>query len=178
MNDKIIFANKEKLFEARDLLEEYKSVSPVLGLKYDKFIKDNNKIIKGNLIAKIHHIASWGDLKNMLYETVKSSKTSKKFIDKLKIISSNIYGANLVNGPVQGKLLSKNLHKNTWYNILKKAIALSIRANQHAINFIERNNKNIISSSEIQSKITKINNKVNANKKITIDHNIPDSWDD
>lgn len=107
----------------------------------DKTISDYGKRMRINrdIYTKIVYRASWGDNTGAIVKLVESiDKPHLQFLEKIKSIGTNVYGADIIYGPIKGSIVSNNKRENSWYNILLKAVKITIRANEHFINFFEQ----------------------------------------
>jgi hypothetical protein len=187
---------RTRLNEASEYLENSKK--NISNANYTDLIKTYGKTyrLKNDLIVKIHYTASWGDQYGSLYETVMSIQKSQiDFAKKLKAISTNIVISDIICGPVKAELISPRINENNWYYILKRALILAIRANQHSINAYERK-KNTVEEAikqksinkekkEKKEKMEELNAQIEKdaleNEKLfdfLKDNNFKDNWDD
>lgn len=181
-----LLAIREKLQNSMTILEENKTKSPVLKANHDVIIKGSKSY--RDIISKLAHLASWGDVNCLLSNLVNAviSKTHTEFPTKLKAVSTNVVLAGSPKGPIQGKLLSTRLHDNTWYYVLKKTLEIAVRSNQHAINEVERTKALALEKAEKEKKnkiakiveITKTVEETKIDLFELIKDDIPDSWDD
>ena len=90
-------------------------------------------------IDKITYIASRGDTDSYIINSAYAIDSNcVLFTNKIKIISTNVYSADMIFGPIKTNLLSENKHQNTWYNILSNALKLTLRVNKHYIKEYEK----------------------------------------
>ena len=180
-----LLAIQSNLRKSLAVLEENKTKSPILKANYAT-LANGSKVYR-DIIAKLAHLASWGDVSCLISNLVNAvtSKSHAEFPSKLKAVSSNVVLAGAPKGPIQGKLVSTRIHDNTWYNVLKKTLEIAMRSNQHAINEAERVKANALEKAE-KAKQNTIAKTVEIVKTITneidlfelIKDDIPDSWDD
>lgn len=184
-SESALLAIREKLHDSLAILDEYRIKSPILKAKHDVILKGSKSY--RDIISKLAHLASWGDLTGGIVGLVNAvaSKSHMEFPNRLKFVSSNVVLAGATKGPIQGKLLSTRLHDNTWYYVLKKTVEIAIRANQHTINEIERVKATaaIAAKKEAPIKVVSEEEEEAAFEKKVIDMtdlqlDIPDSWDD
>lgn len=169
---------RDNLQNSLAVLEEYKTKSPILKANHEAIVKGSKNY--RDIISKLAHLASWGDISGTIVGLVNAvtSKTHTEFPNKLKSVSSNVVLAGATKGPIQGKLLSTRLHDNTWYNVLKKTIEIAIRSNQHAINEVERlTTAAVEKAAQKTKKLTAVTIEEEDVFKIVVD-DVPDSWDD
>lgn len=180
-NKKLLLNTKERLLIALQTLENKKKTA-LLNTNYQETLKTYKKTyhLSNDLITKILYIASWSDQDSKLTNAIERINLSRNvdFLSGIKSIDSNVYAADIIWGPVKSEILDKDQHyKNTWYNILKKATMLAIRANAHFLKKIEKaeqdiSNKRIAEAEAVRKQEEKIRKKEEAlkleeeNKKI------------
>ena len=188
-----LYIRRGKFNSSINKLEE--SSDSNLYINYKDSIKKHNKTyrITNDIIAKLHHEASWGDNNDRITSIVDSiDTTTDNFLKKIKTVSTNVYGADIILGPIKSKIVSSRESDNNWYYILKKLLKLSNRVNEY---YIAKYEKDLLKIRELRDAEEKRkNDKILETQKLITEENksdeiipksmnellgnIPDNWDD
>jgi hypothetical protein len=155
MEERLI--RRQKLQDASEILEIKKTTNN-LKQTFDEVLKQHRKStfkIRGDFITKLLHTAQWGDKNNKISGIIQALESSShvEFYKAIKSLSSNVPPAGLTKGPVDGIIWNNRIRAdNTMYNILKKALVIAIRGNEHFIKRIIRHEEEDMKIAEEKEK--------------------------
>ena len=150
-----IYLRLDKSMESLNKLEQSKDRN--LYVNYKDSIKQHSKTYRINIdiVSKLLYEASYGDLNNRINGIIDSLNTSTdNFLKKIKTVSTNVYGADMIYGPAKGTILSSRDSDNNWYYILKNVLKVTIKANQYYISKYEKEQEKQKEKDEEQEKQT------------------------
>ncbi len=177
---------RQKLQVASEKLEKNKS-SIYLKQHFDQIVKKYKNgayKIRSDFISKLIHTAQWGDKNNKISSIIDTLEKSShvEFYKAMHSLSSNLPPGDLVKGPVDGNIWNNNNRmENTMYNLLKKALIVSVRSNEHFINRIIRKIEKDKVDFIIAEKLKKINKeklKKEQENKLNPINEVIDNWED